>query len=250
MAEAWRVTGNLLSNTTELANYALLHRISLLRNCGWKQMQRGNIRCMSPSTSTISMFLFHHYYFWRGPKKMFFPPLYLARTPTENSFYLKGWARFQSWRQIWNWTKAVTSQQYKIQTLLFIFLIHFNLTIILLRFTVFLPNKSLSLICSICPNMLHTKACWWRERERWEGAVVMSICHRGIYGLLQAAANLQTQTTKWVHKYTWHATGLWQEYTAPSGYNFSSAAFLHLQPSDVHSEGLGKTVKLFFFLKW
>lgn len=64
-------------------------------------------------------------------------------------------------------------------------------------------------------------ACWWRG-----GRVlyITSICQRGIYGLLQAVANLQTQTTKWVHKYRWHATGLWQEYTTPSGYRFASAS--------------------------
>lgn len=37
-------------------------------------------------------------------------------------------------------------------------------------------------------------------------------------------ANLQTQTTKWVHKYRWHAPGLWQEYTTPSGYRSISAS--------------------------
>lgn len=96
----------------------------------------------------------------------------------------------------------------------------------------------------ICPNMLHSQVCWWRG-----GRLVysMSICHRAIYGLLQAAANLQTQTTKWVHKYRWHATGSWQEYTIPSGYKFASTTFPHLQPSDVRGDGLRKPVKLFLF---
>lgn len=96
----------------------------------------------------------------------------------------------------------------------------------------------------ICPNLLHSQVCWWRGGRV---AYSMSICHRGIYGLLQAAANLQTQTTKWVHKYRWHATGSWQEYTIPSGYKFASTTFPHLQPSDVRGDGLRKPVKLFLF---
>lgn len=69
-----------------------------------------------------------------------------------------------------------------------------------------------------------------------------------IYELLQTVANLQTQTTKWVHKYRWHAPGLWQEYTTPLGYRSVSVSSPTLS-SEMHlcmeQEWRGTTVKLF-----